>query len=69
MDWTCGVILWLIAIIWIIGGGAVWISGMVSNTTYMQVIGNVAVAYLPVIFCAMGACKLMKKKDYYEQVV
>ena len=61
--------MWLVALACIAGGGCMWIAGTVKHNTTLQILGNVTVGYLPVMFCAIGACKLMKKKEHYEMIV
>ena len=46
-----------------------WITGKTHNNWPLQIAGNIVVGYLPVMFCAIGACKLMKKKEHYEEIV
>ena len=61
--------MWVTALVCIMGGGGMWIVGMVTDNQTLQVLGNVTVAYLPVMFCAIGAYRLMKKKEHYEAIV
>jgi len=64
-----GLLMWLIALVCIAGGGGMWIFGIVAKNQILQVFGNVTVAYLPIMFCVIGACRLLKKREHYEAVV
>ena len=61
--------MWFFSLTCIFGGGGMWIIGMVTKNQTLQILGNVIVAYLPIMFCAIGAYRLMKKKEHYEALV
>ncbi|CAK8683851.1 unnamed protein product [Clavelina lepadiformis] len=67
--WVCLMLLWMVALGCMIAGAAIWVKGTAENRTSMQVLGNVVVAYLPLIFCAVGVCKCIYKSPPDDSIV